>query len=150
MSFQVLYDIISNKVSPSHKVAVQPPHEIFSEQYRVIFRNWHTWNVEDPEDPDWYTLPGHAKWWPDNYDFAENGFDISSSNIDEYKQAWDMVFAEKEPNDGSYNRIAPYELRILEDTFANRKIISKFQRLPAARDRREWKRLAKKRKGRKN
>jgi hypothetical protein len=49
-----------------------PPNEYFMpEEYSIFCIN------TSLNKDNWYTLPGPAKWWEDNYNYKGNGFNIN-------------------------------------------------------------------------
>ena len=54
-----------------------------------------TWAFEESDD-GWVTLPGPAIWWPNDYNYAQHGFDTPLAD-NGYKAAFLMIFAAKEP-----------------------------------------------------
>jgi hypothetical protein len=70
---------------------------------RAIFRNMATWmegNVESTSETtvvadrynDWYTLPGPAEWWSDDYDYERFGFDVELDIDGKYQRAFEMIY----------------------------------------------------------
>jgi hypothetical protein len=49
-----------------------PPERVFSIVERSYFQATILYEADG-----WYDLPGLPEWWPDDYDFEQNGFDIS-------------------------------------------------------------------------
>jgi hypothetical protein len=82
----------------------QPPEEYFSPYERTIFRALICTNPKDwltKETSDWYTLPGPAEWWPEEYDFAGNGWDVDCSRETAYQKALDLFIESSQPADYS-------------------------------------------------
>lgn len=99
------YDLHTNRV---HEI--EPPQMFFADPaVRALFRNMGSWmketsetsikmlsSVDSDNDRDnqsgWYTLPGPADWWPDQYDYKKFGFDVEAGNGEKYERAFQMMF----------------------------------------------------------
>lgn len=88
-------------------------------------------NNEDEDEDGWVELPGPADWWPEGEeDLNATGF-FFHPPASGYKEAYEMIYAEKEPEDGSYNRIFPSanNLYIMEETELTRTLLRAFTSL---------------------
>ena len=47
------------------------PDDVFTTAKKAMFRALAT-----TKKNEWYNLPGHADWWPEDYDYAGNGWDV--------------------------------------------------------------------------
>lgn len=72
----------------------QPPEEYFSLYERAVFRS-----LESIEMRDWYTLPGPAEWWPEDYNFEKNGWDVDLNQQEACQKALDLFLGTEKPAD---------------------------------------------------
>lgn len=85
-----------------------------------------TWLFEvGDESNEWVTLPGPAEWWPENYDYAQHGFDTPLTN-DGYQSAFFMMHASEEPLEFGLVNPAENELQVLPDTIKTQRILESF------------------------
>lgn len=85
-----------------------------------------TWLFEDcDESNEWMTLPGPAEWWPENYDYAQHGFDTPSTN-DGYQTAFFIVHSREEPPEFELVNPASNELQVFPDTIETQRVLESF------------------------
>jgi hypothetical protein len=87
-----------------------------------------SWALKDDE---WVDLPGPAAWWPDSEaEIDATGFNFSTKSPKGHEAAITLLYAAKEPADGSYQLVFPSdsELWVMDDTVATQKHLRKFFR----------------------
>jgi hypothetical protein len=79
---------------------IQPLHLFFTAGEWAVFKNMASWwslfsDADEEEKKEfkegWYTLPGPACWWPDDYDFDGNGFSLPDEDM-RYEEVFSLVF----------------------------------------------------------
>jgi hypothetical protein len=105
-----------------------PPAEFFTTGEKAVWRNLASWAWQDDE---WVDLPGPASWWPkSDAQIDATGFHFSTKSPEGHKEAILVMYAAKEPEDGSYQRVFPSdsEFWVMEDTVATQNYLRKFFR----------------------
>jgi hypothetical protein len=51
------------------------PHEVFPISQQSLYLA-----LQNSQDDEWYELPGPAAWWPDDYDYAGNGWEMDTDD----------------------------------------------------------------------
>jgi hypothetical protein len=77
------------------------------------------------KEDEWYSLPGLAAWWPDDYDYAKHGFDVPLSD-DGHFTAYSMIRVVDSMLD-QFDMISPeeFELQVLPGTLNTWKLLMK-------------------------
>jgi hypothetical protein len=107
------------------------PSKYFTTGEKAVWKNLAAWAFDDNE---WVDLPGPAEWWPEDEGLDATGFQFSDQKYG-HKEAWLMVMGDKEPEDGSYNRVFPAEddLLIMEDNSMSRMALKAFAELSSSK-----------------
>jgi hypothetical protein len=82
--------------------------------------------VWDVDDEGWAELPGLAEWWPDDYDYESNGFEVPLSH-EGYIQAFNMLFVTTIPKEFAFVDPSNKELKVLTNTIETIQLLESYE-----------------------